>query len=98
MLAALAAAGIDAAGIDICPEAVAAASRNGAAVVLGDVFDHVPSAGPWEGALLLDGNIGIGGDPVRLLLRVAELVTGRGHLVVEVAATRPRWHRAAACG
>ena len=32
-------------------------------------------AGTWRSALLLDGNIGIGGDPVRLLERVRSLLT-----------------------
>jgi hypothetical protein len=34
--------------------------------------------------LLADGNIGIGGDPVALLRRVAELLTPRGQALVEV--------------
>ena len=86
MLVALAALGVPAAGIDICPHAVAEASARGGAAVLADVFGDVPSAGGWEGALLLDGNVGIGGDPVRLLRRVAELLTPNGRLVVEAAA------------
>jgi hypothetical protein len=34
--------------------------------------------------LLLDGNIGIGGDPHRLLRRVRELLTPTGRLLVEL--------------
>ena len=34
------------------------------------VFDAVPDAGLWRCALLLDGSIGIGGDPEALLQRV----------------------------
>jgi hypothetical protein len=36
--------------------------------------------------LLADGNIGIGGDPVRLLRRVRDLLAPGGRAVVEVAA------------
>ena len=35
-----------------------------------DVFDPLPGEGRWETALLADGNIGIGGDPVALLRRL----------------------------
>ena len=86
MLVALAAQGLPASGIDVCPRAVAEATARGGCAVLADVFGPVPSAGTWEGALLLDGNVGIGGDPVRLLERVAELLTPNGRLVVEAAA------------
>ncbi|MGA8848028.1 MAG: SAM-dependent methyltransferase, partial [Nocardioides sp.] len=37
-------------------------------------------------ALLADGNVGIGGDPVTLLRRVRELLDPRGRIVVELAA------------
>ena len=36
--------------------------------------------------LLLDGNIGIGGDPAALLARCAELAADGGHLLVETHA------------
>jgi hypothetical protein len=49
----------------------------------GSVFDAVPGAGSWATALLLDGNIGIGGCPVRLLRRVAELLAPGGRVLVE---------------
>ena len=48
------------------------------------VFDQVPGAGSWECAVLADGNIGIGGDPARLLRRVRELLTPHGRLLVEL--------------
>ncbi len=50
------------------------------------VFDPLPGAGRWGSALLLDGNLGIGGDPVRLLRRVAGLVRAGGLVVVELDA------------
>ena len=44
----------------------------------------VPGAGSWRTALLLDGNIGIGGEPVRLLERVALAAGPGGELLVEL--------------
>lgn len=47
------------------------------------VFDRVPGAGRWASALLLDGNLGIGADPVTLLRRTAALVRTGGTVLVE---------------
>jgi SAM-dependent methyltransferase len=86
--------GVPALGIDITPAAVAVARRLGASVLHRSVFDRVPGAGRWASALLLDGNVGIGGDPVHLLTRVASLVRPGGPIFVELAGpgtpTRPR--------
>ena len=41
--------------------------------------------GRWRNILLADGNIGIGGDPARLLARAACLVAPGGRAVVEVS-------------
>ena len=67
----LAARGIGVLGIDIVPEAVEQTRARGASALHRDVFDHLPGEGRWVCALLADGNIGIGGDPVALLRRVA---------------------------
>jgi SAM-dependent methyltransferase len=72
-------------GIDIVPEAVRQARRRGASALRRDVFDRLPGEGRWDTALLADGNVGIGGDPVALLRRAAELVRPGGRIVVEVA-------------
>jgi hypothetical protein len=48
------------------------------------VFGDVRDAGRWGSALLLDGNVGIGGDPVRLLARVRELLRPGGRLLLEL--------------
>lgn len=82
--AALAATGRIALGIDPEPGAVAAALGRGAPALERSVFDPLPGEGRWRSALLLDGNIGIGGDPVRLLSRVAELLAPGGYVVAEV--------------
>jgi hypothetical protein len=48
------------------------------------VFEHVPGAGTWDTALLLDGNIGIGGAPEALLRRTRELLAPGGTALVEL--------------
>jgi SAM-dependent methyltransferase len=81
----LAGRGIPAIGIDISRDALRLARRRGAPVVLRSVFEDVPGAGTWGTALLLDGNIGIGGDPTRLLRRVATLLAPGAQVLVECA-------------
>ncbi|EXG81559.1 methyltransferase domain-containing protein [Cryptosporangium arvum] len=85
LAAALALAGRPVLAVDIVPAAVAAARRRGAAALRRSVFGRVPGAGRWTSVLLADGNIGIGGDPVRLLRRVAALMGAAGRVVVELA-------------
>ena len=81
---ALAERGLVTLGIDITPRAVAAARARGVSVLHRSVFDHVPGIGRWGTALLLDGNIGIGGNPTALLARVAELLRPKGITIVEL--------------
>jgi SAM-dependent methyltransferase len=83
-VAALVGAGQVALGIDVSAAAVSAAARRGAPAVRVSVFDDVPSAGSWATALLLDGNIGIGGDPAALLARVHQLLAPGGAALVEL--------------
>lgn len=85
-LCALARQGVVALGIDVSPTAVALARVAGARAIIGSIFEEVPRAGHWGSALLLDGNIGIGGSPERLLSRVAELLAPGGQILVELAA------------
>lgn len=72
-------------GIDVVGEAVGQTRERGGAALRRDVFDTVPGEGRWETALLADGNVGIGGDPVALLRRLRELLDPRGRVVVELA-------------
>jgi SAM-dependent methyltransferase len=72
-------------GIDLAPEAVRQARARGVAALVRDVFDHVPGEGRWSTVLLADGNIGIGGDPRRLLARSAQLLAPGGRVVVDLA-------------
>jgi SAM-dependent methyltransferase len=72
-------------GIDIVYEAVRQTRRRGGIALRRDLFDRLPGEGRWDTALLADGNVGIGGDPVALLARVRRLVGVGGRVVVEVA-------------
>ena len=84
-VAELAARGVPALGIDITPAAVFSARARGAAALERDVFGPLPGTGRWQTALLADGNIGIGGDPVRLLSRVANLLDPCGRALIELS-------------
>jgi SAM-dependent methyltransferase len=81
---ALARAGHTAVGIDTSAAAVESARERGATALQLSVFGPVPNQGRWATVLLLDGNIGIGGDPVRLLARIRELAAPRARVLVEV--------------
>lgn len=84
MTEALAAAGHVALGIDVVDAAVSMTRDRGASALRRDVFDRLPGEGRWHTALLADGNIGIGGDPVALLDRVRGLLAPGGRVVVEL--------------
>jgi SAM-dependent methyltransferase len=84
MAAALVATRRPALGIDTSPTAVAEARRRGAPVLRRSVFDRLPAEGRWGAVLLLDGNVGIGGDPTALLARAARLLRPGGVVAVEV--------------
>jgi SAM-dependent methyltransferase len=76
--------GVLALGVDVSAGAVRVARRRGAAAMVGCVFSALPLAGRWRTALLLDGNVGIGGDPSALLRRVATVLAPDGRMLVEV--------------
>jgi SAM-dependent methyltransferase len=80
----LAESGVVTLGIDISLPALAVARERGAPVLHRSIFEHVPGHGRWGTALLLDGNIGIGGDPAALLRRAAELLAPSGRALVEL--------------
>jgi SAM-dependent methyltransferase len=84
LVAALAEAGTVALGIDTSPFALELAARRGASTYNGSIFGPVPDEGCWESALLVDGSIGIGGDPVVLLRRVHAVLRPGGIALVEV--------------
>ncbi|MET9232942.1 class I SAM-dependent methyltransferase [Streptomyces cellulosae] len=83
LVAALAALGRRALGIDVSEAAVAHTVRRGGRALRASVFDPLPGTGRWDTALLMDGNIGIGGDPAALLHRMARVLTAGGLLLAE---------------
>ena len=81
---ALVATGVPAMGVDVNAEAVRQARRRGVPTMHRDVFRPLPGAGRWRHVLLADGNIGIGGDPYRLLARCRDLLHPAGDVLVEL--------------
>ncbi|MBA2552630.1 MAG: methyltransferase domain-containing protein [Geodermatophilaceae bacterium] len=86
LAAAVAQQGLPVLGLDISPAAVRIARNRGALVVQRSVFDALPGEGGWQHVLLADGNVGIGGDPARLLRRCAELIDASGSVLAELDA------------
>lgn len=76
--------GVIALGIDVSAVAVDLTRAKGAPAIRRDVFGRLPGEGRWRHVLLADGNVGIGGNPVRLLRRVAELLRTGGSALVEI--------------
>jgi SAM-dependent methyltransferase len=74
LAAALARRGVPALGVDVTPVALLLARAAGATVLGRSVFDRLPAEGRWPHALLIDGNIGISGDPAALLQRIKGLL------------------------
>jgi SAM-dependent methyltransferase len=85
--------GVPAVGLDVSPSAVRIARRRGAPVLQRSVFDRLPDEGAWGTALLLDGNVGIGGDPVSLFQRVRRILRPGGRALVEVEPPGTRTER-----
>lgn len=71
-------------GVDTSLAAVEMTRHRGAAAVMRDVFEPLPAEGCWNRVLLADGNIGIGGDPLRMLRRAAALLSPAGCVVAEI--------------
>lgn len=84
MVRAATALGMTALGIDVSAEAVEIASRGGVRALELSVFDELPLEGQWNTVLLVDENVGIGGDVTLLLRRCAHLIASDGEIVVEV--------------
>jgi len=83
LAAAVGARGIPALGVDVSPVAIRLSHAKGALALRRDVFDRLPGERRWAHVLLADGNIGIGGDPVRLLRRCRDLLDDAGTVIVE---------------
>jgi SAM-dependent methyltransferase len=85
-VAALTARGVPALGVDASRVAQRQCRRRRTPMVRRDLFGPLPGEGTWRHVLLADGNIGIGGDPVRLLRRAAALLRPGGTVLVETDA------------
>lgn len=85
LVAALLRRGVVALGVDISPMAVTISRLRGAPALRRDLFGPLPGAGRWAYAILADGNIGIGGDPIGILTRAKNLLARDGIAVVEFA-------------
>ncbi|MCX3287663.1 class I SAM-dependent methyltransferase [Streptomyces sp. NEAU-H22] len=85
LVAELATRGRAALGIDVSEAAVEHTVRLGGQALRRSVFEPLPGEGRWDTVLLMDGNIGIGGDPSALLERVAGLLRPGGLLIAETA-------------
>jgi SAM-dependent methyltransferase len=84
LTAALHARGMAVLGIDVSTAAVECTRRAGGPALKRSIFDPLPKEGSWSSAVLADGNIGIGGDPGRLLSRIASLLRPGGSAHVEI--------------
>jgi SAM-dependent methyltransferase len=76
--------GLPALGVDSSATAVEMTRRRGGTAIRRDLFAPLPAEGSWEQILLTDGNIGIGGNPVRTLRRAADLLAHGGIVIVEI--------------
>lgn len=85
MTAGLLGHGHPALGIDVSEVAVTQARSRGVPALVRDVFGPVPAQGRWDSVLLADGNIGIGGNPERLLGRARRLLRTGGLVVADLA-------------
>ncbi|MDJ0395550.1 methionine biosynthesis protein MetW [Rhodococcus sp. G-MC3] len=84
LTAALTARGVSSLGVDRSATAVAMTIRRGGKAIRQDIFDTLPDAGRWAHVLLADGNIGIGGDPLRLLCKARDLIAAGGTVITEI--------------
>jgi len=83
LVAALGGRGCPVLGIDVSEAAVARTVALGGQALRRSVFEPLPAEGRWGSALLIDGNVGIGGDPAALLARMVQLLAPGGLLIAE---------------
>jgi glycosyltransferase A (GT-A) superfamily protein (DUF2064 family)/SAM-dependent methyltransferase len=93
MVRALTESGRSALGVDISAQAVSASMRQGALALRARIEDPLPAEGRWGTVLLMDGNVGIGGNVADLLARCRQLVAPGGLIICEVDPIGPRHDR-----
>jgi glycosyltransferase A (GT-A) superfamily protein (DUF2064 family) len=84
MVRALTESGRSALGVDMSGQAVSASMRQGALALRARIEEPLPAEGRWGTVLLMDGNVGIGGNVADLLARCRQLVTPGGLIICEV--------------
>lgn len=87
MLDALARRDLISLGVDSSAVAVDLARRRGRSVLHRDIHERLPGEGRWSTALVIDGNVGIGGDPARVLARAGALIRTGGTILAEIDPT-----------
>jgi hypothetical protein len=90
MVRALTRSGRAALGVDISRVAVAASLAQGGPTLQRMVSEPLPAEGRWGTALLMDSNVGIGGNVTALLARCRDLVGAGGLVLCEVDPQRER--------
>lgn len=83
LVTALAERGVPVLGVDESGVAAVQCRRRNVTMICQDLFAPLPTEGGWSHVLLADGNIGIGGEPARLLERAARLLAPGGTVLVE---------------
>ncbi|MGW2769949.1 SAM-dependent methyltransferase [Streptomyces sp. NPDC001275] len=82
--------GVFALGVDVTPPRGGPYHRSRGIALCRSIFDQLPAEGGWQTVLLIDGNIGIGGDPRALLGRCIQLTAPTGFLLVGSTPTMSR--------
>ena len=84
MVLALNRSGRTALGVDMSAVAVGASMSRGGPALHRRISDSLPGEGRWGTALLVDSNVGLGGDLDALLRRCSDLVGAGGLIICEV--------------
>jgi glycosyltransferase A (GT-A) superfamily protein (DUF2064 family)/SAM-dependent methyltransferase len=84
MVQALSESGRPALGVDMSSVAVEMSMTRGGLALRRRIDEPLPAEGRWGTALLMDTNIGLGGDVVALLARCVDLVIPGGLIICEV--------------
>ena len=84
MVQALGESGRAALGVDMSSVAVGLSMARGGLALRRRINQPLPAEGRWGTALLMDGNVGMGGDVATLLARCAQLVRPGGLVICEV--------------